>query len=159
MRCQVQAGELAVCAELARTRGARSSCEVAGSRWPTPAQRPCRYGAAAGRRSPARIVLEGNDLQAARILSLSALTAGVAVTSQRNHCDFSETLLCLNGCDGPAGWRHTVAWHGQENHYRGPGDWLQIDGRPGGVNALSAWADEAASLDQPTALRTLAERR
>ncbi len=161
--CQVQAGELAVCAELAAPEG--GEVVLRGSRIEVDDAGAAALSVWSGGRpsQPARIVLEDNDLHAARILSLSALTAGVAVASQRNYFDFPETLLCLNGCDGPAGWRHTVAWHGQENHYRGPGDWLQINGRPAGVNGLSAWqatwADEAASLDEPTPLHTLAERR
>jgi len=161
--CDLLAGELALCAELA-PQGAcamvlRGNRIVVGE-----------FGAAAlsvwpgGQLTrPAKIDLEANNICAARILSLNELTAGVAVTARRNHFDFDETLLCLNGCDGPDGWRRTVTWHGQDNHYRGLGDWLHINGRSGGVNGLSAWqatwADEGASLDELSASQTLAERR
>jgi hypothetical protein len=61
------------------------------------------------------------------------------LAARDNHFHFGEALLCVNGFGAADGWRRAVSWRGQGNHYRGPGDWLCVDGRPAGLRGLPAW--------------------
>lgn len=137
--CRLMAGGLALCAE------AGAACEVvlAGNAIEVGDAGAAAVSVWAGgqRTGPARVELEANEVRGARVLSLGDFTAGVTVTAGNNRFDFGEALLCVNGCGGPGGWRRAVAWRGEGNRYRGPGDWLRVDGRAAGARGLPGWQE------------------
>jgi serine/threonine-protein kinase len=139
--CQVRAGGLALCAEVVP--GVPCEVVLSGNRIEVRDAGAAALSVWAGGRhaEPTHIVMEANEVRAPRVLSLGQLSARVAVTARHNRFDFREALLCANGFAEPDGWRRAVTWHGQGNHYRGPGDWLCADGRPAGVRGLPAWQD------------------
>jgi serine/threonine protein kinase len=135
--CRLLAGSLALCAE-----AGAGTCEVvlAGNTIEVGDAGAAAVSVwAGGRTGLARVELEANEVRGARVLSLGDLAAGVTVTAGNNRFDVGEALLCVNGCGGPGGWRRVVAWHGRGNRYRGPGDWLRVDGRAAGPRDLEAW--------------------
>jgi serine/threonine-protein kinase len=140
--CQFRVGGLALCAEVAPGSG----CEVAlcGNRVEVGEKGAAAVSVWARERSvaPVRIDLEGNEVRAARVLSLSELGEGVTITARDNRFDFDEALLCVNGF-GDA-WRRAVRWHGDGNPCRGRGGWLCVDGRRVATDELPDW-DEPAS--------------
>jgi hypothetical protein len=134
--CQFLAGGLALCAEV----GPGAGCELAlaGNRIEVSEKGAAAVSVWARERSvaPVSIDLTGNEVRAARVLSLSELSAGVTVTARDNRFDFREALLCVNGLGGPDGWRDAVKWQAQNNEYNGAADWLCVDGRPVGGRDL-----------------------
>jgi serine/threonine-protein kinase len=137
--CQVRAGGLALCAEVVP--GVPCEVVLTGNRIEVRDTGAAALSVWAGDRhaEPTCIEMEANEVRAPRVLSLGELTAGVAAAARHNRFDFREALLCANGFAEPDGWRRAVTWQGRENHYRGPGDWLCVDGQPAGARGFAAW--------------------
>jgi hypothetical protein len=137
--CQVHAGGLALCAEVAP--GVPCAVVLSGGRIEVRDAGAAAVSVWAGGRhaEPTRIELEAAEVRASRVLSLGELGAGAAVTARDCRFEFREALLCVNGFADPDGWQRAVTWRGQGNRYRGGGDWLCVDGRPARGRGLAAW--------------------
>jgi hypothetical protein len=147
--CQLLAGGLALCVEAGP--GAPCAVGLVGNQIEV-----CDAGAAAVSVwaagpgvGPVSIDAEGNEVRGSRVLSLRELTAGVAVTARSNRFELSEALLCVNGFGGSDAWRRAVVWRGAANRYRGPCDWLCVDGKPADVRRLTAWQQSFEAEPEP----------
>jgi serine/threonine protein kinase len=100
-----------------------------------------------------RIHLAHNEIETGRLLALAGLNRCVEVEAERNSFRFRQALLsCLSSPEGAL--RPITRWQGRENHYRGSGDWVAVNGRPAGVHGLRAWRElwgdaETESVEEP----------
>jgi hypothetical protein len=132
--CHFLAGGLALCAEVGHGTGCAVTLD--GSRIEVGDKGAAAVSVWAREQSAAPVTIEltGNEVHAARVLSLGELRAGVTIMARGNRFDFNEALLCVNGFG--EGWRRAVRWDGQDNQYHGADDWVCVEGRAAGGREL-----------------------
>jgi serine/threonine-protein kinase len=90
---------------------------------------------------PVQLELQGNQVNAGRVVALSGLGCGVVITARDNRFAFHEALLDFVAYPAEKGWRSVTRWEGERNRYQGRGDWIMQEGAPGGVHGLAAWRE------------------
>jgi serine/threonine protein kinase len=85
------------------------------------------------------VTLEGNAVQASRILALTAVPSLVEVDAWGNDLAFHEALLSHVGVGDSFNERANIVWHGRENRYHHAGSWLRVNGVPAAIHDLLAW--------------------
>jgi hypothetical protein len=80
--------------------------------------------------APVDVNLEGNALEAGRLIACRSVLAPVRIDAADNELAFGEGLFSFAGYPGGDGWRRFTTWQGRENRYRGGGAWVRVDGRP-----------------------------
>lgn len=138
--CRLTVGALAVCLEtgdggdtaLEITRTEMTVASAGGaalSVWSREGQRPVDV----------RLDLEGNTIQAGRILAVRGVLGRAALTAHGNAFTFRQALLSFAGLPGGDAWRAMLCWEGQDNAYRGGPHWLTVEGTPVVEGSLDAW--------------------
>lgn len=97
-----------------------------------------------------RLTLERNVISAGRIFAVKALPRSLAVDCVGNDLTFREALVSCVGFAGREGWRRITSWRQQDNHYHAAGEWLRVDGKPGGIASEDAWQSLWAATDAKT---------
>jgi hypothetical protein len=154
--CRVRAAQAAVCVEASR--GRVPDIHLAGNTVTMTERRGVAFSLwAPEARRPAgvRLRLEGNTVQAGRVVALAGLSGGVDVTAEGNTFAFGVALLSYVDFPGPDGWRQATHWRGRNNRYDARSYWLSVDSRPA-VRTLTEWqalwqAREADSAERPPA--------
>jgi hypothetical protein len=152
--CRIQAHASAVCLEINsgtpaeltlvdNTLTAQDSQGAALTIWPTDQGPPAAV----------RLWLEGNTVEAGRVLSLSGSLRQMEITATDNTFRFQEALLSCAGLSEPERWQQALQWHGRQNRYQSATGWLSVNGQVAQVRGLAGWrelmrSEEADSVEQ-----------
>jgi hypothetical protein len=121
------------------------------------------WAAESTRPSRVRLDLKGNRVEAGRVAAFTGRPVPLEVHAQGNRFTFGRGVLRFAGDADSEARRHLVAWHGRDNTYRGAGDWLCLEGRPGGVRCLADWeawwnAEEPGSREETSSAAASPDR-
>ncbi len=83
-----------------------------------------------------RLRLQGNAVDAARVVAFRAPAGPVRVEASANEFTFREALASFSGY---AGWRRWAAWEGGDNRCHAGGPWLVVDGGALPVGGADTW--------------------
>jgi hypothetical protein len=95
----------------------------------------------------ARLHLQGNRIEAGRVLALAGPVQNLQAHVEANEFTVHEALFSCTGFTDPECWRDASPWHGSDNHYRGPGNWLLMNGKAIELCTLPAWGESWLAAD------------
>lgn len=86
---------------------------------------------------PVELQLDGNTIEAGRIIAFRALPSTLTVRAHGNRFGYRKALLGYDGFADHDAWRGSV-WQGSGNSYQGPSSWLWVEGKPIAVSEQPA---------------------
>jgi hypothetical protein len=102
--------------------------------------------------SSPHVTIAHSTFNVGRVLACTGLSTGPEISAQSNNLAFEQALVsCSAMIASPNGPR--FHWQGNANTFQGAGEWVLVDGKPGGVHGLDAWrahcgSDEPGSIEK-----------